>query len=149
MSNGFASAENGSIEAKKKAVGDAECAETDAEMKAINAKIKAYEESLAQAKKNIGNLGGLSFDLPRPLERLLSWLALGAVGILASSLTAFVLIGIFSGRIRIFEKYSKGTIVLLSQDPIAFWVQIAIQLIIALAFCWMLKLVWKATSGFR
>ncbi len=135
------------LDAKLKAFGDAEIAESDAKMKAIEAKIKAHYDSVDQSKKTWET--GISFQLARPLQRLLSWLALGLIGLLASSLTAFVLIGVFSGKIQAFSKYGKGSQVLFSLNPVAFWVEIAIQLIIAFAFCWMFKLIWKATSGFR
>lgn len=136
----LAHADKAEIEAKLKAFGDAEISESDA-------KIKAHYDSAAQSKKTLST--GAGVQLPRQLQRLLSWLALGFVGLLASSLTAFVLIGIFSGKIQAFSKYGKGAQVLLSLNPVEFWVEIAIQLVIAFAFCWMFKLVWKATSSFR
>lgn len=143
----LAHADKAEIEAKLKAFGDAEISESDAKMKAIEAKIKAHYDSAAQSKKTLST--GAGVQLPRQLQRLLSWLALGFVGLLASSLTAFVLIGIFSGKIQAFSKYGKGAQVLFSLNPVEFCVEIAIQLIIAFAFCWMFKLVWKATSSFR
>ena len=52
------------LDAKLKAFGDAEIAESDAKMKAIEAKIKAHYDSVDQSKKTWET--GISFQLARP-----------------------------------------------------------------------------------
>jgi hypothetical protein len=88
--------------------------------------------------------------MPRPLEKALTWLGLGALFIFNALLTAAPFFFVFEGRVREVSKTpSFARIYSLPDDPIGFWGAMIFHVLIACVGWRLLMAAWRYSTEQR
>jgi hypothetical protein len=83
--------------------------------------------------------------LAQTFDKVLTFLGLALLGLLASAQSVVVLIGAYEGEIKTALKYSKE-VVRRSGDPIRFWSDLTVHFTLALFLWWLFWFMRKTNA---